>query len=80
MRLVRLARGFKSSAWLRCGDRIADLRSVLSVLTLCATLGTALDIEAAGEDEQHAVAAVKQVFATANDAGALTEGIPDQGA
>jgi len=65
--LVRAARGFHAQVRLRCGDRIADLRSVLSLLALCATLGAAIDIEASGEDEQPAADAVAQVFASGDE-------------
>jgi phosphotransferase system HPr (HPr) family protein len=63
-RLVRVARRFRSTIILKCGDKIADVRSILSILALCATLGTALDLEAVGDDEQHAVEAVEQLFST----------------
>jgi phosphotransferase system HPr-like phosphotransfer protein len=49
-----------------CGDKIADLRSILSILALCATLGTALDLEAVGDDEQHAAEAVERVFSSSD--------------
>lgn len=32
------------------------------MVALCATMGTALDVEAAGEDEDDAIQAVQQVF------------------
>jgi phosphocarrier protein len=66
-RLVRAARGFRSSVTLKCGDRIADLRSILGILALCAALGTAVDIQADGEDEQDAVAAVERFFSADAD-------------
>jgi len=47
-----------------CGDRIADLRSILSILALCAALGTTIDIQAVGEDEQDAIAAVERFFSS----------------
>jgi phosphocarrier protein HPr len=62
-RLVRLALTFRSSLRLRCGSRVANLRSILSVVTLCAGTGTAVEVEAAGEDEQEALAAIEQAFA-----------------
>ena len=65
-RLVRVARGFRSTVSLKCGDRIADLRSILSILTLCATLGTPLELEAVGEDEEHAAEAVERVSSSSN--------------
>ena len=54
-RLVRLARGFRSSIVLKYGSRMADLRSILSVISLCAVMGTTLDVEATGVDEQEAI-------------------------
>jgi len=60
--LVRLSKGFRSSIVLRCGGRVADLRSILSLLSLCATMGSTLVIEAAGEDEHDATRAVERMF------------------
>lgn len=62
MQLVKVARNFRSTVSLKCGGRIADLRSILSVLALCATMGTTLDLEAVGDDEQEAARTVVQVF------------------
>jgi phosphotransferase system HPr (HPr) family protein len=42
---------------------MADARSVLSLMILSASLGTALDIEATGNDECEAVRAVEEFFA-----------------
>jgi phosphotransferase system HPr (HPr) family protein len=63
---VRVARDFHSTVSLKCGDRIADLRSILSILTLCATLGTPLELEAVGEDEDRAAEAVERVFSSSD--------------
>ena len=63
-RLVRVAQRFHSSISLTFGGRIADLRSILSVIALCATMGAALDIEVIGEDEQNAIEAVEQAFSS----------------
>lgn len=60
--LVRVARVFRATVRLKVGSRIADARSLLSLLMLCATLGTAIDIEADGDDEDAAIEAVGQVF------------------
>lgn len=60
--LVKLASNFHSTVRLRCGDKVADLRSILSVLTLCAGMGTGLVVEAAGDDEQEAVQSIVQLF------------------
>jgi phosphocarrier protein HPr len=61
-RLVRLARKFRSKIVLRLGSRVADARSILSILVLSATLGAALYIEASGDDEQEAIQAVQAYF------------------
>lgn len=63
-RLVRLAQRFHSSIRLRLGTRMADARSILNLMLLSANLGASLDIEAAGNDEHEAVAAVEDFFAT----------------
>jgi phosphotransferase system HPr (HPr) family protein len=62
--LVQAAKDFHSVIYLKCGGKIADLRSILSVLALCATMGTGLDVEAVGEDEQDAVRAIEQIFSS----------------
>ncbi len=61
--LVRAAQKFRSTILLRSGAQIADLRSILSILALCATMGTTLTLEASGEDEQDAAQALEQAFA-----------------
>jgi phosphotransferase system HPr (HPr) family protein len=66
-RLVEVAKQFQSTVYLKCGGKIADLRSILSVLALCATMGTGLDIEAIGDDEQDAAQAIERVFSSHAD-------------
>ena len=61
-KLVRLAQTFRASLSLRSGRRVANLRSILSVMTLCAGVGTSLEIEAAGDDELEALSAVERAF------------------
>jgi phosphotransferase system HPr (HPr) family protein len=61
-RLVKAARNFRSSIRLKCGDRIADLRSILSVLALCAAMGMTLEVEVTGDDESDAAQTVEQIF------------------
>lgn len=70
MKLVQVARGFQSTIRLSCGEKIADLRSILSVIALCAAMGTGLDVEAVGEDEQDAAQAIEQVFSAPNSGDA----------
>jgi phosphotransferase system HPr (HPr) family protein len=60
--LVKVAQQFRSTIRLKCGGRIADLRSLVSVLALCAAMGATLDLEVSGDDEQDAAQTVKQLF------------------
>lgn len=60
--LAKIAKFFRSSIHLQCGPKIADLRSIVSIISLCATMGTALDIEVHGDDETEATRAVERAF------------------
>ena len=72
-RLVRIAQKFRSTISLSFRGKVADIRSILSIVALCATMGVALDIEAAGEDEQIAIAAVEQEFLISGNEAADAE-------
>lgn len=63
-RLVQESKSFRSRISLKCGRKMADLRSIISILSLCTTMGTTIDIEAVGDDEADATRAVEQVFLT----------------
>lgn len=76
-KLGQIAQRFRSTVFLKCGRRVADLRSILSMIALCATMGTALDVEAAGEDEEDAIQAVQQVFSSVNSTDSF-DGAPRQ--
>ncbi|MBI3875575.1 MAG: HPr family phosphocarrier protein [Verrucomicrobia bacterium] len=60
--LVKLGQNFQSTIRLKCGEQIADVRSIISIVALCATVGMALEIEAVGDDEQDAAQSVAQLF------------------
>ena len=62
--LVRLASGFKSKILLSRPDTnaFADAKSILSVLTLAASMGTVLFVTADGEDEGNALEDVGKLF------------------
>lgn len=61
-RLARLTRSFQCKVRLSLGSYVADASSVLSILILCASLNTVLEVEATGEDEHEAVRAVEAYF------------------
>jgi phosphotransferase system HPr (HPr) family protein len=67
--LVKLARGFRSRIVVRLGSQVADARSIMSIMILCANLSSPLVIEASGEDEHEAIQAVQAYF----DSGATHE-------
>ena len=61
-RLARLASGFQSRICLHLGESVADASSILSILILCASMNTVLQIETSGSDEQEALLAVEAFF------------------
>lgn len=61
-RLAAATRHMRSVVLLKLGGRVADARNILSVLALCATLGSPVDIGAFGEDEREAAQAVEQIL------------------
>ena len=56
--LVNCASAFASEVWIRLGDRRINGKSIMGVLTLAATKGSEVVVEAEGPDEEEAVAAV----------------------
>lgn len=68
-RLVFLGMKFRSKVVLKCGEKVAELRSVLSVLALCAFMGTTLEVEVTGDDEQDAMRAIEAEFNEGKGAG-----------
>lgn len=63
-RIIRTAQQFHSSVTLRCGRQIADVRSILSIVALCAAMGASITVEVSGDDEIRAVEAIAKVFAS----------------
>jgi phosphocarrier protein FPr len=60
--LVALAKQFKADLGLRCGAKRVNAKSMVSVLTLGATCGTSIIVEAAGEDEDEALARLEEAI------------------
>ncbi|HEX4130424.1 MAG TPA: HPr family phosphocarrier protein [Pirellulales bacterium] len=61
--VVKLANKFKSEVWVVKGPERVDAKSILGILTLAATQGTELSIEASGEDAGQAVEALTNLLA-----------------
>jgi phosphocarrier protein HPr len=64
-KLVRVANDFESQVTLRRSDGglSADAKSILDVLMLAASRGTALQVSVEGADEQSAIVAIERLFA-----------------
>ena len=60
--LVSLAKASKSAICLRVGEKVADARSILAILLLCAVAGTVVDVEITGEDEGDVLCSINSVF------------------
>jgi phosphocarrier protein HPr len=65
--LARLATRFRSSIFCRLGEKVADCRSIMNILILCASLGATLEIEASGPDEREAIQAVDAFFESSDE-------------
>ena len=52
---IQKANSFKRSLWVECGDRRANAKSLLGILSLGITKGTRINIIADGADEADAV-------------------------
>jgi phosphotransferase system HPr (HPr) family protein len=79
-KVVDIARAFQSSVSLRIGQRVADARSIIAILLLCGTVGSVVDVEVSGADEDQALAAITSVFeSTDSDVGDTGGGADDRG-
>ena len=65
--IARLAARFRSSILCRLEGKVADARSIISILILCAGLGATLEIEASGPDEREAIQAIDAFFSSNDD-------------
>jgi phosphocarrier protein len=54
-RLVNCASGFQCEVWINNGEKNVNGKSIMGVLTLAASKGTKLTIEAEGSDESNAI-------------------------
>ncbi len=62
-KIARAAQRFRSQVRLSVGERVSDATSILGLVVLCATLNSAVLIEADGEDAHEALLAVAACFA-----------------
>ena len=57
-KLTKVASGFRSEILVSRGDRRVNAKSIMGVMMLAAAMGTEIEIDAAGDDEQAAVNAL----------------------
>ncbi len=62
--LVKLAKQFKAEVHVRCNQKRANGKSMVSLLTLGATYGSHISIETDGEDEELAISALGEAVRT----------------
>jgi phosphocarrier protein len=62
-KLTQTASSFKSQVWIAKAGRRVNAKSIMGVMMLAAGLGSTVEIEAEGEDEVAALAAVEKLFA-----------------
>lgn len=58
---IQKANSFKSSIWVECGDRRANAKSLLGVLSLAIVKGTDITLIADGSDENEALDALSEL-------------------
>lgn len=61
-RLVQTAAGFQSGVWLSSGHRRVNAKSIMGVLMLAAPVGTELELECNGPDEEAAAEAIEALI------------------
>ncbi len=57
-KLAKLAGSFKSEIFVSRNDRRVNAKSIMGVMMLAAGIGTEIELEAAGEDEDAAIDAI----------------------
>ncbi|MDO9316350.1 MAG: HPr family phosphocarrier protein [Burkholderiaceae bacterium] len=57
-KLTKVASGFRSEIFISRGDRRVNAKSIMGVMMLAAAMGTEIQIDASGEDEQAALSAL----------------------
>ena len=62
-KLTKVASGFRSEIFVSRGDRRVNAKSIMGVMMLAAAMGTEIEIDAAGDDEQAAVDALVGLIA-----------------
>jgi len=62
-KLTQLASSFKSAVWLARNGRRVNAKSIMGVMMLAAGIGSTVELETDGPDEQEAIDALEKLFA-----------------
>ena len=62
-KLTKLAGSFRSEVWMRKGERRVNAKSIMGVMMLAAGIGSSVEIETDGVDEQAAMDALLALVA-----------------
>ncbi|HUI98927.1 MAG TPA: HPr family phosphocarrier protein [Usitatibacter sp.] len=62
-KLTQAASQFKSALWIARNDRRVNAKSIMGVMMLAAGLGSTVELEADGPDEEAAMTTVERLFA-----------------
>ncbi len=57
-KLTKLAGSFASEVWMSRGERRVNAKSIMGVMMLAAGMGSVVEIETSGDDEQQAMDAL----------------------
>ena len=68
-KLTHVASGFQSEIWLSRSGRRVNAKSIMGVMMLAAGLGSTVEIETDGPDEEAALQAIAKLFADKFDEG-----------
>jgi len=66
-RLASAVKNMRSIVLLKCGEQMACARNILSVLSLCAAVGTTIEVQTSGEDEALAAKTVQQILGNTDE-------------
>ena len=61
-KLTQLASSFKSAVWITRNGRRVNAKSIMGVMMLAAGIGSTVELETEGDDEQQALDALEKLF------------------
>ena len=62
-KLTQMASSFKSEVWISRNGRRVNAKSIMGVMMLAAGIGSTVELETSGADEQEAADALEKLFA-----------------